>query len=407
MLIEKDAGLQAQGVAKSLRCLDNFIDPYPTDGGCDEGPGYWGRAAASLFDCLEILESATDGALSEFDSKLLKNMGSFIYKAHIHDHYFVNFADAPVMTTPVPSILFRYGKRVGDDQMTSLGSWFAKDQGMAEKGFGDSVARQLPALFSAVDLLASEGAQPLPLGSWFPEIQVMTARSRAGSADGFFVAAKGGMNAESHNHNDIGNLVVFVDGKPLLIDTGVEPYTAKNSSPQRYDIWTMSSNYHNLPQVNGEPQQPGFEHAAKDVIHEATDDIVTFQQDISDAYGDEAGLKEWVRTIRFERATGVQIEDAFELAKSGGEIALHLMTACDVEIGDGVLKLKEVELADGRMSVTAQISFDADVFETSAEEISLVDGERLHTIWGPRVVRITLLAANVPKEAKWTLRIVR
>ena len=42
-------------VHKILRSLDNFIDPYHDDGGCDEGPGYWSRAGGSLFDCLELL----------------------------------------------------------------------------------------------------------------------------------------------------------------------------------------------------------------------------------------------------------------------------------------------------------------------------------------------------------------
>ena len=405
LLIEKDPARLAEGVAKSLRSLDQFIEPYPEDGGCDEGPGYWGRAAASLFDCLEILESATDGAIDEFDSDLLRNMGSFIYKAHIHDRYFVNFADAPVLTTPVPSILYRYGKRIGDEKMASFGAFLAETENLAETGFGDSVARQLPALFTADDLFATEGRQPLPRDAWFPEIEVMTARSRAGTADGYFVAAKGGSNAESHNHNDIGNFVVFTDGKPLLIDTGVEPYTAKNSSPERYDIWTMNSNYLNLPQVNGECQQRGFSSAAKSVAYEATNETVTFALDIADAYPHEAGLVSWNRTIRLNRDEDVEIADTCEFAESGGEVVLHLMTACDVEIGEGVLILTEADLADGRVTGAGQIAFDAESFEASVEDISLVDGERLHRVWGPRVVRISLKARGLAKEAAWSMRI--
>ena len=407
MLIEKDAGRQAQGVAKSLRCLDNFIDPYPTDGGCDEGPGYWGRAAGSLFDCLETLESATDGAIDVFDDQLLKNMGSFIYKLHIHDRYFVNFADASVLPTPAASILFRFGKKTGEENLMALGAWFAQDQKVAEIGFpADSVARQLPALFSVTDLLSAEFKQPLLADAWFPNIEVMGARSRKGSADGFFVAAKGGTNNESHNHNDVGNFVVFVDGKPLLIDTGVEPYTAKNSGPQRYDIWTMASDYHNLPQVNGYPQQPGGEYAGKDVMYDASDAEVTFRLDIADAYPAEAGLKSWIRSVVLDRAQEVRVEDVYDLEKEE-EITLHLMTACDVEIIEGVVMLKEAALVDGRVSGTAQIHFDTDIFDASSEEISLVDGEKLHTIWGPRVVRIILQMKQPQQQGMCTLRITQ
>lgn len=406
LIVEKDRERLVQGIAKSLRSLDRFIEPYPQDGGCDEGPGYWGRAAASLFDCLEILESATDGAIDMFDLPLLKNMGSFIYKLHIHDQYFVNFADAAAIVSPAASIIYRYGTRVGDAQMSAFGSWLAHKQNVGEKGFGDSVARQLPALFSAKDLLAKDGTQPLPRDAWFPDIQVMGGRCQAGTPDGFFVAAKGGTNNESHNHNDVGNFVVFVDGKPVLIDSGVEPYTAKNASSERYDIWTMSSNYHNVPQVNGQPQQAGAEFLAQDVTYGETDETVTFQLQLKDAYAKDAGIQSWVRALTLTRGQGVEIADAFELIKAES-LVLHLMTVCEVEIGDGVLVLKSTSLVDDRVSGAAKIHFDADVFDVSTEAISLTDGERLHTIWGPRVIRIILRVKQPQKMGQWSLRVER
>lgn len=405
LLIEKDRDLLVQGVAKSFLSLDQFIEPYPQDGGCDEGPGYWGRAAASLFDCLEILESATNGAIEMFDLPLLKNMGSFIYKLHIHDRYFVNYADASALVSPAASIIHRYGKRVQDDDMIAFGAWLGKDQNISGKGF-ESVARQLPALFGIKDLLADEGRQPLPRDAWFPDIEVMAARSTAGSADGFFVSAKGGTNNESHNHNDIGNFVVYVDGKPLLIDTGVEPYTAKNASPQRYDIWTMSTNYHNLPQVNGHAQAAGSEYVAKDVVYESTDEGVSYQLDIAKAYPEEAGVTSWQRRLDFERGGDVTLADTYTLAKADA-LKLHLMTVSDVRIDDGVLTLEEVPLADGRVSGAAKVHFDADVFDVSTEEISLVDGERLHMIWGPRVVRVILEVKKPQIQGQWVLRITQ
>src|SRR5437868_14155296 len=71
----------------------------------------------------------------------------------------------------------------------------------------------------------------------------MAARSVPNSAQGLYVAAWGGHNAQSHNHNDVGNFIVYGDGKPVLIDVGVETYSAKTFSPQRYEIWTMQSAY--------------------------------------------------------------------------------------------------------------------------------------------------------------------
>ena len=41
---------------------------------------------------------------------------------------------------------------------------------------------------------------------------VMAARDQGGSSQGLYVAAKGGHNDESHNHNDNGNFVINNDG---------------------------------------------------------------------------------------------------------------------------------------------------------------------------------------------------
>ena len=88
---------------------------------------------------------------------------------------------------------------------------------------------------------------PLPKDVWLPDLQVMVARDEEGSTKGFYVAAKGGHNDESHNHNDIGNYVVYYDGQPLLIDVGRGTYTRKTFSDRRYEIWYNCSDYHNTP----------------------------------------------------------------------------------------------------------------------------------------------------------------
>ena len=54
LLLERDPARRTRAVAKIARSLDRFVDAYPDDGGCDEGPSYWGRAGASLFEALEL-----------------------------------------------------------------------------------------------------------------------------------------------------------------------------------------------------------------------------------------------------------------------------------------------------------------------------------------------------------------
>lgn len=64
------------------------------------------------------------------------------------------------------------------------------------------------------------------------------------------MAAKGGHNDESHNHNKMGQFIVYYDGKSVFIDIGVGTYTEKTFSPKLYEIWTMQSAYYNLPTMD-------------------------------------------------------------------------------------------------------------------------------------------------------------
>ena len=419
LLMETDEARRVCAVVKAMETVDHFIDPYPKDGGCDEGPGYWGRAGAALYDCLEWLHSATRGAIDVYDDPLIQNIGKFIYRVQIADQYFINFADASPVVTPAFAVVYGYGKRVGDESMMALGAWAARQQGAAEKGITEafgSMGRALPALFSLDEILNAKAATPLPRDVFLDEIEVFVARDRAGSSDGFFVGAKGGHNAESHNHNDIGHVVVYVDGKPVIVDAGVETYTAKTFSSERYEIWTMQSQYHTLPTVNGHMQLPGrvysdagidyhYDIAARDVSHTASDATATMTLDIAQAYPPEALIDSWVRTVTLDRGEGVTITDQYALKAITGDLVMHVLTACAVEDrGNGTLALNQTELADGRVSGSAHLHFDADVFDIAIETISIKD-PRLNAVWGDVLRRIVLTVKNPEARGAWTIRI--
>jgi len=407
LLIEKDEGRRAQQVFKAMRTLDNFINPYPKDGGCDEGPSYWGRAGASLYDCLELLHSATNGKIDVYDNPLIQNIGKFIYRVQIHDRYFINFADAPAMLTPSPALVYGYGKRISDPKMMALGAWSAHKLDIQSNGVTDSIGRLLPALFSLEDVLKAEPIPPLPRDVWLDEIQVMVARDNEGASEGLFVAVKGGHNTESHNHNDVGHFIVYVAGKPIIIDAGVETYTAKTFSSRRYEIWTMQSAYHSLPTVNGIQQTPGRQYAARNVTYRTDDTVSELSLDIAGAYPEEANINTWTRTVTLNRGQNITITDAYELKGISDNLTLNLLTPCEVLLQDGGrLALKASELSDGRVSGAAQIHYDADKLTASTEEIAIEDS-RLRQIWGNRLTRVILKAKTPAQVGKWQLRVMK
>jgi len=406
LILEEDQEKRVQSVYKILRCLDNFLNPYPRDGGCDEGPGYWDRAGGSLYDCLELLASASGGIIDVFDEPLIEEIGKYIYKVYIGDRYFINFADAAAKLNANANVIYRYGKSISDETMTGFGAFLAEQQGLGENNIRGSfgwLGRVLPALFGLEELLTAEAVEPLARDFWFGELEVMGARSFQGSNDGFYVAAKGGHNAESHNHNDIGNFIVYADGLPVLIDVGVETYTAKTFSGRRYEIWTMQSAFHNLPTINGVMQKEGRDFKASDVRCETDNKKVSFSLEISTAYPEEAGVKSWERTITLNRGKDVVILDRYQLEEARENLQMSLMSWCEPELEEeGKIRLEFPEEANS--SKTHYIYYDKKKFKVDIKTIPLEDA-RLRSSWGSRLFRIVLTAREKPLKDKFSLQI--
>lgn len=410
LLTEPDDDRRVGAVAKIVRSLDNFLKAYDDDGGCDEGPGYWSRAGGSLFDGLELLYSASNGAIDVYDRSLIKQIGRYIYRVHIADDSFVNFADASARAHPPAELVYQYGRRIADERLTSFGAYL-----FAEGAEGDkrdtpfagrrayTLGRYLRAVFGAADLMDRKADPPLVRDVWLDGIQVMTARDREGDAGGLYVAAKGGHNAESHNHNDVGNFIVYHDGRPVIIDIGVETYSRKTFSSRRYEIWTMQSAYHSLPTIDGVMQAPGGRFAAKNVDYEAGDGYAQLRLDIAGAYPKEANLTSWRRTVRLNRGRDVTVTDAYSLAKSAREITLTLMTPCRVRAEEpGRLLLETAE--GGELSAPVRVLYDGDKLDASLETIPVEDG-RLRSVWPEQIIRILLKAERPLLQDTWTLRI--
>jgi hypothetical protein len=391
LLMEADRERRVASVAKSLRSIDRFLDPYPRDGGCDEGPGYWGRAGASLLDCLELLYSATEGQIDLYLDPLVREIGRFIYRVQVADNWFVNFADASALVSPAPAVVYRYGQRIADKDMMAMGAWLAADQGLAHPQVDrmGSLGRLLPAIFSLGEILSVERRQPLPRDVWLPEIEVMVARDRAGSSEGLFVAAKGGHNAESHNHNDVGNWIVYTNGRPMLVDAGVETYTRKTFSAERYTIWTMQSGYHSLlPTIDGVMQAPGRSFAARETAYQASEDAATFSLDIAGAYPPEAKLQSWRRTVSHRYGCEVTVEDTYALEEGASEIVLSLLTPCEVNAEiPGEIALSQLLLPGDRPTGSGSIRYNSAKFVLTTERVPITDA-RLGGVWGDGLTRL-------------------
>ena len=388
LICEKDEARKATAIAQIKKATQAFIDAYPEDGGCDEGPGYWDRAAASMFEIMRLLDFGT------VDQKV-QRMASYAYKTYIGNDYCVCFADAHEnKAVQQVNIVYPFGLWLNDQTMREFGAYLGRQKGVLtnpaalydKSGNFPTLGRELFFLRHIRDFIAEQPCEPLLKDVWLPDLQIMT--SRRGH---LYVAMKGGNNGESHNHNDVGSFIVYgsqesgVRSKeqlsPLFIDPAVGEYTAKTFSDDRYSIWTMQSQYHNLPQINGIDQKDGKEYAAKVVSHK--DGQLTL--DIAGAYPVEAAVKSWKRTV-IAMKSGVSVTEDYELSEYRQPTCLMLMTL-DPE-------------------ALQRIHFDANQLSATIEDISDKLDPLLQHMWGQKMYRIILSvkSTKTKNKIKYTIR---
>ncbi|SFE44328.1 Heparinase II/III-like protein [Chitinophaga sp. CF118] len=393
LLLEKDDKKRTTAVYKLLGVLDEFLNPYPADGGCDEGPGYWGAAAASLYDNISLLNLASNNAFAYmYEDRKVVEMGRFIYRAQISERYFLDFADADPQPRMPASMIYRFGKDIKDPDMMKFGAYYLDGEDQTAVG-GYHFFRRLFSLFMQEEFNHAAKGLLLPAEFWWPDLEVMIARDGQGSTKGFFVAAKGGNNDESHNHNDIGNYVVYYDGMPVLIDVGRGTYTAKTFSSKRYDIWYNRSDYHNTPTVNGYTQQAGGQFKAEQVFYQSDSSYSQVTMDIGASYPAAAGIEKWERSIRLNRQKSVEVEDLIKL-KTGNSVTEHLMTCYPVDVENpGILVIHQP-------SKDLYLQYPSEKFTISIEKVPLVamEDQGVKQKWGDNIYRINLKAIGL--EAK-------
>ncbi|MEO9891117.1 heparinase II/III family protein, partial [Aurantibacter sp.] len=176
--------------------------------------------------------------------------------------------------------------------------------------------------------------------------------------------------------------ILYYNGKPRLIDVGVDTYTAKTFSDERYSIWTMQSGYHNLPTINGSDQKDGVEFKAKNSIYESDEEKVFYSLDISDAYPKEAKVSKWKRNYTLLRGKSFEISDSYSLLERVGETYLNFMVASEPKI------LKSGQLRIGQRKDALLMQYNSEVLNPEIEKIVIAEDSKLYPIWGGELYRI-------------------
>jgi Heparinase II/III-like protein len=412
LFLDHDAARRAKGVQKAMLCMDKFINTYPDDGGCEEGPGYWSVATGALFEGLELLRSATHDTIDLYKNPMLLQMALYMPRTQIGGEFYINQGDASSILRPDADKLFRMGKRLHSEDIVNFGVATIPP---------NYLPTTLPSLFDEVELRKHTAEHtPLYRDTWLPETHVMAARKRAGSTEGMYLACIASDNGKSHSHNDTGSFWVYSDGLPILIDLGQESYQKKSFDIHRYEIPTTQSSWHNLPTIGdvrpGKPatqtgpavgqttpgdgidQGVGPQFGASDINYRADDATAELSMELRKAYPAAAKLRSWRRTVRLTRAADkVEINDSY-LLDQPMRVTLNLITTCTItEPSKGVLELTNpvwgttIDPKPGATTAPVRITYDPAQLTYSVETMVLENAE-LTRNWGSKAFRIRLTA---------------
>ena len=369
-----DQCLRCRVVEIALEGLDKFTNIYAEDAACDEGPAYWSAACGALYNACLVLLDMTDGKINAFRDPLMIKMGEFFPKAYICQGRLLNFSDAASNLSVNFSWGHDWGRLSGSELMQNFWEFAYKPEAAQTGRVEFNMPYRYFRSLGAPDLVYRDFKASKK--EFFPSLDLSICREDEDAERGLYLSLKGHHNAASHNHLDVGNFVVFCDGTPIFIDAGVGTYTARTFNNERYTIWSMRSEYHNLPTINGVDQRPGKVYAAKDARFDEESGKLTL--DLTGAYPQEAGIVSFIRSAVIEDGKAIVCDKL--VSDRDGNVTFNLLCNTkpeNIEKGSFTVHGKTVNF-DERLDMTVD-SPDCTWAETRIIPASW-DCERLYRI---------------------------
>lgn len=224
------------------KALEYYLRCFREDGATEEGIGYWvyGFGYYIYYTALRQ-ERDADYRVSAERKNFIRKIAEYPYILQISEKVFLPFSDADA-ETGIPTGLLSYLQEVYDArrpvcfEITSF--HFDHCYRFAHLG------RNL--WWTKKEIFHGKGSN---ITTYFKNLQWLIHRN-----DSVFFAVKGGHNKEEHNHNDVGNFILALEGELILTDLGAGPYTADYFGEKRYQYTHTRSHWHNVPLVDGREQ---------------------------------------------------------------------------------------------------------------------------------------------------------
>ncbi len=259
-----------------------FLSGFSDDGICFEGIGYWAYGFGFFTMFADLAYDLTGGEWDCFKDPKARAVATFEQKMFIDGHATVSFSDAGGHGSYPLGIVHYLKSKYPDDVIVppfgyshihdSCGRWGAAIRSFV--WFDPAYVSSEEARVCREDYSACAG--------WLTKV-----------TPSYGFAAKGGNNAEPHNHNDLGTFLVSAGGKQILTDPGAGTYSKSYFSAKRYENLFASSRGHSVPVIDGQYQLAGRDHCAETAYENGV-----FAVEFAKGYGISA-LTRLTRTFTF------------------------------------------------------------------------------------------------------------
>lgn len=393
-LTVSDQDLRCRVVNIALEGLDKFTNIYAEDAACDEGPSYWSAACGALYNACLVLFDMSAGKINAFHDPLMVKMGEFFPKAYICEGRFLNFSDAASNLGVGSSWGHDWGVLSGSDLMQNFWEFAYKPKAAQFAAVEHNMPYRYFRMLGAPDLKYRDFKASKK--DFFPSLDLSICRDDTDPQKGLYLSLKGHHNSASHNHLDVGNFVIFCDGMPIFIDAGVGTYTARTFNSERYTIWSMRSEYHNLPTVNGIDQKPGRAYAAKNAQFDEESGKLTL--DLTNAYPADAAIEAYVRSAVIENGKAIVCDEL--TSKKDGRVTFNLLCNTEPEtVSAGCFKIH------GKT-----VNYDPSLtLEIDSPDCSWIEAQKIPGSWNcDKLYRIKLTAnLEAGKKQKYELKVCK
>ena len=266
----------------------SLLDAYLRGGGLPGLPPYRETAQrlAALAELLRLL-SVTTGAT--FPLNDLSEEALLLCASVAENGFYVSPGPGGMTQGVEPALLYHIGKHASQPHLMRTAAYLAQSGGNAVPMHAPlSILAQIAAEENAfAGEISEHSVRP---SEYFEREILFCARGES-----LFCAMHGG----SGYHADAGDLCLFANGQPILIDLGD----------------TARADWHNVPEVNGVMQKRGL--LAKDADHRVDPSYSVLSLSLTDAYAKEARIRSWQRTLLKTQTGTVRLIDMFDMEGTG------------------------------------------------------------------------------------------